>query len=244
MGHTDLVALVRQVLRHENAAQGAEQHLLVPGSAAWPTIEHWQDADCPASPAAAGKLIVSASDWTPPWSSDRPAIGPAEAATGRRPDFRVQGDPFLADVLGPTFTNYSSPGQRQAIRTVLAAQNSATVVVNLPTGTGKSAVAIAPALLQSAAGGVSVVVVPTTSLALDQERAVQAHLAESEPGRDHPARFAYFGGQARPERAEIRSAIRDGTQRIIFVSPESLLTSLAPSLYAAASGRPSTVLRY
>ena len=121
---------------------------------------------------------------------------------------QVPGDPFLADVLGPAFTSYSSPGQRQAIRTVLAAQDSATIVVNLPTGSGKSAVAIAPALLQSAAGGVSVVVVPTTSLALDQERAVREHLAGSEPGHDHPARFAYFGGQADPERA--RSALRSG----------------------------------
>lgn len=234
VGPRDLVALVRQVLRHETAVQGADQHLLVPSGAGWPTIEHWQDADCPALPAAAGKLIVSASDWNPPWSGDRPAIGPAEAALARRPDFRVPGDPFLADVLGSAFTNYSSPGQRQAIRTVLTARDSATIVVNLPTGTGKSAVAIAPALLQSATGGVSVIVVPTTSLALDQERAVQEHLASSEPGRDHPARFAYFGGQADPERTEIRAAIREGTQRLLFVSPESLLTSLAPSLYAAA----------
>jgi len=235
VGERDLAALVRQVLRHETLAQGADQHLLVPCSAGWPTIEHWQDADCSALPAEAGKLIVSASDWIPRWSPDRSAIAPAEAALARRPDLRVPGDPFLADVLGPAFASYSSPGQRQAIRTVLAAQDSATIVVNLPTGTGKSAVAIAPALLQSAAGGVSVVVVPTTSLALDQERAVREHLASSEPGRDHPARFAYFGGQADPERAEIRAAIREGTQRIIFVSPESLLTSLAPSLYAAAA---------
>jgi ATP-dependent DNA helicase RecQ len=234
VGERDLAALVRQVLRHETLAQGADQHLLVPCGAGWPTIEHWQDAGCSALPAEAGKLIVSASEWTPPWSPDRPAIAPAEAALARRPDLRVPGDPFLADVLGPAFTSYSSPGQRQAIRTVLAAQDSATIVVNLPTGTGKSAVAIAPALLQSAAGGVSVVVVPTTSLALDQERAVREHLASSEPGRDHPARFAYFGGQADPERAEIRAAIREGTQRLVFVSPESLLTSLAPSLYAAA----------
>ena len=234
VGPRDLVALLRQVLRHESSAQGADQHLLVPSGAGWPTIVHWQDADCSALPAEAEKLIVSASDWTPPWSTDWPAIAPAEAALGRRPDLQVPGDPFLADVLGPAFTSYSSPGQRQAIRTVLVAQDSATIVVNLPTGTGKSAVAIAPALLQSAAGGVSVVVVPTTSLALDQERAVKEHLASSEPGHDHPARFAYFGGQPDPERSEIRTAIRKGTQRLVFASPESLLTSLAPSLYAAA----------
>ena len=233
-GNENLVALVRQVLRYETAIQGVDQHLLVPATAGWPTIEHWRDADCSALPAAAGRFIVSASDWIPPWSGGRAAIVAAEAALARRPDLRVPGDPFLADVLGPGFAKYSSPGQRQAIRTVLAARDSATVFVNLPTGTGKSAVAIAPALLQSGSGGVSVVVVPTTSLALDQERAVRAHLASAEPDREQPARFAYFGGQAESERKEIRTAIRAGTQRLVFVSPESLLTSLAPSLYDAA----------
>jgi superfamily II DNA helicase RecQ len=234
VGERDLVALVRQVLRYETLAHGVDQHLLVPADARWPTIGHWQDADCTALPAAAGRLIVSASDWTPQWSGNRAPVAAAEAVLTRRPDMQVPGDPFLADVLGPAFTGYSSPGQRQAIRTVLAAQDSATIVVNLPTGSGKSAVAIAPALLQSAAGGVSVVVVPTTSLALDQERAVRVHLASAEPDSDHPARFAYFGGQAKSEREQIRAAIRAGTQRVLFVSPESLLTALAPSLYAAA----------
>jgi superfamily II DNA helicase RecQ len=234
VGDRDLAALVRQVLQHESLGRGVDQHLLVPAGAGWPTIEQWQEADCTPMPAAAGRLIVSAADWIPPWSGDRAAIVAAEAVVTRRPDLRVLGDPFLADVLEPAFTRYSSPGQRQAIRTVLAAQKSATVVVNLPTGSGKSAVAIAPALLQSSTGGVSVVVVPTTSLALDQERAVQVHLASSEARGDQPGRFAYFSGQAEPERKEIRSAIRAGTQRLLFVSPESLLTSLAPSLYDAA----------
>jgi len=234
VGERDLAALIRQVLRHETSAQGADQHLLVPTDSGWPTIEHWQEADCSALPAGVGRLIVSASDWIPPWSADRVVITAAEAPLDRRPDLKVPGDPFLADVLGPDFTGYSSTGQCQAIRTVLASQDSATIVVNLPTGSGKSAVALAPALLQSAAGGVSVVVVPTTSLALDQERAVRAHLASAEPDGDHPARFAYYGGQPEPERSGIRVAIRAGAQRVLFVSPESLLTSLAPSFYAAA----------
>src|SRR5690349_518024 len=62
VGERDLVALVRQVLRYETAIQGVDQHLLVPATAGWPTIEHWRDADCSALPAAAGRLIVSASD--------------------------------------------------------------------------------------------------------------------------------------------------------------------------------------
>jgi superfamily II DNA/RNA helicase len=145
-----------------------------------------------------------------------------------------QGDPFLADVLGAGFTRYSSAGQQQAVRTVLSAANTSTILINLPTGSGKSAVAIAPALLHSRGRGVSIIVVPTISLALDQERAVRAHLVNSDPDGPQPSRFAYFRGQLESERESIRSAIRDGSQRLLFVSPESLLTSLAPSLYAAA----------
>jgi superfamily II DNA helicase RecQ len=223
------------VLRHESAAQGVDQHLIVPSGGPWPSVSHWQDAHCFALPAGDGRLIVSATPWKPEWSDDVAVAVPAEAPTPRRPDLREPGDPFLADVLGPSFTNYSSAGQRQAIRTVLAAQSTATILVNLPTGSGKSAVAIAPALIHSGSGGVTVVVVPTTSLALDQERAVRAHLTNTDPDHTHPTRFAYFGGQSEGERAEIRSAIRDGTQRILFASPESLLSSLAPSLYAAAA---------
>jgi superfamily II DNA helicase RecQ len=140
----------------------------------------------------------------------------------------------LADVLGPDFTRYSSPGQRQAIRTVLCAADGATIVVNLPTGSGKSAVAIAPALLQSRSGGVTIVVVPTTSLALDQERAVRAHLVDAEPQVQHPVRFSYYGGMPEEERVAVRAGIRDGTQRIVFTSPESLNGSLAVSVSAAA----------
>ena len=242
VGPRDVVALIRQVLRHESSVQGVDQHLLVPTVDGWPAIEDWLDAHCSALLAGDEKLIVSATPWRPEWSADKAVAVGAEAALPRRPDdLREPADAFLADVLGPTFTRYTSAGQRQAIRTVLAAQSSATVLINLPTGSGKSAVAIAPALLHSASGGVTVVIVPTTSLALDQERAVSAHLKNAEPGGTHPARFAYFGGQLEGERAAIRSAIRDGTQRIVFVSPESLLTSLASSMYAAAR---SGLLRY
>ena len=55
---------------------------------------------------------------------------------------------------------------------------------------------------------------------------------------------AYYGdefGQEQERRQEIRDRIRDGTQRIVFTSPESLMNSLAPALYEAAQ---SEMLRY
>lgn len=240
VGPRDLVALIRQVLRHETRRRSTDQYLTVPAAEPWPTTQHWQDASCTAR-AAGDHLVVRAEPFHPTWAAGHDVFDAATEAHRRRADDRTAADPFLADVLGPAFTHYSSPGQRQAIRTVLCAADSATIVVNLPTGTGKSAVAIAPALLHSRRGGTTIVVVPTTSLALDQERAVREHLATSEPGVFHPYRFAYYGGMPDAERLAVRTAIRDGTQRILFTSPESLLKSLAPSINDAAR---SGLVRY
>jgi ATP-dependent DNA helicase RecQ len=232
VGPRDLVALVRHVLRFESEAHGSQQHLLVPASPPWPSPHDWRDASCTAM-TAGGHLAVAAAAWRPAWA-DGLAVGEAaEAATPRRSSFRADGDPFLPELLGASFNSYTSPGQKQAMRTVLSTQTSATVIVNLPTGSGKSAVAIAPALLHSRTSGTSVFVVPTTSLALDQERAAFAHLRSAEPDRPHPDRMAYYSGQDEAERAAIRARVRDGSQRLVFTSPESLLASLAPAVYAA-----------
>lgn len=235
VGPRDIAALVRQVLRLESEIQGVDQHLVLPNGNGWPSTNHWHEASCVTTPADNGGLVVSAARWSPNWGNSQQVGVAAESMKHRRPDLRVAGDPFLSDVMGPGFTTYTSAAQQQAIRTVLAASHSATILINLPTGSGKSAVAIAPALVNSGNQGVTAVVVPTTSLALDQERAVRAHLSAAEPNRAHPARFAYFSGQPEGERAELRAAIRAGTQRIVFTSPESLISSLAPSLYAAAN---------
>jgi ATP-dependent DNA helicase RecQ len=232
VGPRDIVALARHVLRYESEIHGVDQHLLVPVAAPWPTPEQWRDASCDAT-SAEDRLLVSARPWRPLWAAESVVGAAAEGAVLRRPELRVGADPFLAEVLGPRFTKYSCAAQMQATRTVLTAAPAATVIVNLPTGSGKSAVAIAPALLQSRTEGTSVFVVPTTSLALDQERAALAHLQAAEPNRVHPDRLAYYSGQSDGERKAIRSRIREGSQRLVFTSPESLLTSLAPSFYAA-----------
>ena len=232
VGSRDLVALVRHVLRYESEAHGGEQHLLVPASPPWPSPDDWRDASCSAT-AAGIHLAVAASAWRPAWAHDVAVGAAAEAANPRRPPLRADGDPFLPEVLGAGFNAYTAPGQKQATRTVLSTGSSATVIVNLPTGSGKSAVAMAPALLQSRTSGTSIFVVPTTSLALDQERAAFAHLRSAEPDRAHPDRLAYYSGQDEAERNAIRTRVRDGSQRLVFTSPESLLASLAPAVYAA-----------
>jgi superfamily II DNA/RNA helicase len=148
-------------------------------------------------------------------------------------------DPALEEDLGLEFKRYSCPGQRQAIRAVFFLKPGATLLINLPTGSGKSLVAWAPALM-APQGSLSLMVTPTVALALDQER----QLREKYPPRvaaSLPDRLAWHSGLSEADRTEIRRRLSDGTQRVLIASPESIVTSLARPLYdAAATGQ----LRY
>ena len=144
------------------------------------------------------------------------------------------GDPFWTAALGERFATYKSAGQRQAARTVMLAPPGSTSIVCLPTGQGKTEVALAPVLFASRFSGVSVLVVPTVVLALDHERRVQNLLAES-AGRPSPSgRYAYTGGTPDALKEQIREAVRAGTQRVVIASPEAVEQGLSSSLTAAA----------
>lgn len=105
---------------------------------------------------------------------------------------------------------YSNIGQREAIRAVLTAPDSSTLIINLPTGAGKSLCAQLPALLNSRNNnGVSVVVVPTTALAIDQERALKPFVHHA------TAYYSDDSVEGKERREGIRDRIRAGTQSLM-----------------------------
>ena len=223
----DVAALLRHVLRQEEERQGSHQWLRVPKGASWPGPEEWRAHGIQYRDEESTYLI-RAKRWTPEWLPYAEEHPPAREAFGRvkRRSFTpVPGDPFLTEAPFEG-TSYRCEGQREAVRNALLAPPGATFVVTLPTGAGKSLVAHIHALLQRT--GVTVVVVPTTALALDQERALRHKIS-------HP--LAYYGGsdeETRERNVRTRERIRNGTQRIIFTSPEGLLGSLVSAIYAAA----------
>lgn len=229
-GGGDIASLVRHVLRREDELQGGKSQTLlkVPRLHPWPDRDTWEQSGMDVLSQGSDYYLISALAWQPDWlpdSSSYPPDVPAFKEEVRRNYDSVPGDPFLNLVH---LDKYRSVGQREAIHAVLTAPERSTLTINLPTGSGKSLCAQLPALLQSRTNGVSVVVVPTTALAIDQERALK-------PLINHPT--AYYGNessQGQERRAAIRDRIRQGTQRILFTSPESLIDSLAPSLYEAA----------
>lgn len=244
VGSADLAALIRQALRvgtEPARTRTDDRKLLVPMASdgtPWPTIDQWRQHGVRAV-VVDGRLSLTATPWKPDWldTSAVPAgvdatVSEAPFAVGlRRHSEEVPGDLFLGHVFPGAkhpFDTYTSQAHRQAVRSVLLCQPGATVFAVLPTGAGKSTVALAPLLARSANTGVSVMIVPTVALALDQERRTRELLGE--PG----GHFAYTGSTSDDARKLIRMGIRAGTQKVVFVSPEAISRSLTPALFHAA----------
>lgn len=237
-GWRDVAALTRQVLL-EAQARGNTSGLEVPKHPLLPNGNQWEEMHCKTLPTARG-LRVTAIPWHPDTSGGR-ALAAAEEDlrqvhlgpdSAHRRDFeRCPADPFWTHALG--YAYYVSIGQRQAARAVALAPPGSTTIVCLPTGHGKTAVIQAPALLASGRNGVSVVVVPTIVLALDLERRTRELLGDR--GRQSPTgHYAYVSGLSEDVKAQMRDDVRTGRQRILFTSPEALVTSLKQSVRDAA----------
>ncbi|MEH2286875.1 protein DpdF [Nostoc sp.] len=231
---------MRHVLRREDEKQGGSSptYLQIPRKPPFVDSTIWEQASIIVLREDKEHYLISARPWQPEWldlADKYPPDTPLLDEKPRRNYQLVSGDPFLQLMK---FEKYSSIGQREAIRAVLTAPDNSTLIINLPTGAGKSLCAQLPALLNSRNNnGVSVVVVPTTALAIDQERALKSKSLV------HHA-TAYYSDdsvEGKERREGIRDRIRAGTQRIIFTSPESLMDSLASALYEAAH---RGILRY
>ena len=177
------------------------------------------------------KIDVKITKWNPNWLSthaDSSLIAPTLRRELRRPPETCSADPFLVS-LG--LKEYLSPALREAMRSVITAPAGATLLVNFPTGSGKSLLAHVPALLSQ--DGLSVVVVPTTALCIDQERALKGYDCQNRI--EHETAFYGSSEKQRAIQNGIRNRIKNGTQRIVFTSPEMVCGQLLPTLWHTAS---------
>ncbi|HCG8583604.1 TPA: ATP-dependent DNA helicase RecQ [Vibrio parahaemolyticus] len=146
---------------------------------------------------------------------------------------RLKIDPALAKRLGdPTFQYYKNRTQQQAVRTVLTCQEDATVVVGIPTGSGKTLVAHA-SILFSQPGQLSVVVMPTIGLAMEQAERFKKVLVLADNGQVVKD-YAWHSGLDKSDKRTIQSNIEAGTQKALFVSPEAVTKSLLRQLFGLA----------
>jgi Superfamily II DNA helicase len=178
--------------------------------------------------------LIEALPWSPSWlsASDVPVFEDAFSQPTVRKDWTTPIDPFLAEPSG--FTSYVSPGQREAVRSAFLMRPGDTLIVCLPTGSGKSFVAQAPVLVKGLEGGLTLCIVPTTALALDQARQMSERLAARARSGTGEFHLAWHAGLSAEEKISIKLAIRQGRQGVLFCSPEAVTGALLPALYDAA----------
>lgn len=232
--HGDLQPLVRHALLRESKAAGRASNLRVPSDNGWPNSQTWAEHGIDVLEAGPSAFLLTAQEWHPEWlgSGEGGVFSDAFSDKVVRHESLCAADPFVRDATG--FEMYSSPGQREAVRAAFLLPEGDTLLVNLPTGSGKSLVGQAPALVHKEAGHLTIFVVPTVALALDQERAMRALFRRQDPSRaEWP--LAWIGGLLQEHRTEIRQRLRNGTQRILITSPEALTTSLLSAVLEAAT---------
>lgn len=125
-------------------------------------------------------------------------------------------DPMIYNLTG--YSSFKSLDQKIAVYGALNTPNGYTTLISLSTGGGKSLVT---QLMAYQKEGLTIVVVPTVSLAIDQERVskgvIRRAFVEDEI-------FSYSSGI---DAGPILLAIKEKRARMLFISPEALLENPA-----------------
>ncbi|MDP3841296.1 MAG: protein DpdF [Oxalobacteraceae bacterium] len=230
----DLVPLIRQVLLRATGEEGTVPLLRVPVGAGWPSAVTWENAQFDVLGDSAGLRV------RPRWprlsflSAQSDLFDDVFKGIVSRPLTSVPADPLLREAMDlPTYTG---DGQREAVRALFHLPPGDTLIANLPTGSGKSLLAQLSPLIEPE-GSVTLAIVPTVALAIDQATRMRVLLQRRYPHRDFPP-LAFHGGLSPDDRTAVWRALRQGTQPILFTSPEYAVGSLREVLLdVAATGR-------
>lgn len=131
---------------------------------------------------------------------------------GNKKQYNLQTDPMIFRITG--FTQFKSLAQKLAIYGAINTQEGYTTLISLPTGGGKSLITQAVSYQRE---GLSVIIVPTVSLAIDQVRVARNTIKIGSPEEE----VFYYCSGIDPE--PILSAIRKRKARMLFISPEALI---------------------
>lgn len=115
-----------------------------------------------------------------------------------------------------TYQKYKSFEQKSAVYSAINLPLGSTLLISLPTGGGKSLIT---QMLTAVDDGLTLVVVPTVALAIDQYNAAIACLV----GETKKQIYCYRGDQSDIDYTRIIEALRKKSVKLLFTSPEAIL---------------------
>lgn len=234
VGRLDRRALIRDWLFLEKYARDVDDELTVPDDSHhdWPRQEEWEASGIDCQRLGHTFLLRAGPAWCPQWleqGNNTPFLASDRHLLCRQ-DTRVPMDHILRPVL--KFDHYQAPGQRDAVRQTLFAQSGSTLLVNLPTGTGKTLVAQVLTLMAPPQGALCLLIAPTTALVMELTRRFRQLL--SEVGGRAESVTAWYSALPAQDKSDTRQRIKNGEQRLIVTSPEAACSSLQFALFDAA----------
>lgn len=134
----------------------------------------------------------------------------------RKKEYNLITDSLIYSITG--FRHFKTMPQKLAVYGALNTPEGYTTLVSLPTGGGKSLIT---QMMAYQSGGLTIVVVPTVSLADDQLIAAKQIIKRSTVDQEI---FSYRSGVPI---APILTAIQNRTARLLFISPEALMNNQA-----------------
>lgn len=147
---------------------------------------------------------------------------------------RNQLESELGDGILHSMTNYkyyTSSFQKSIVKESMNLPEGHTMLACMQTGGGKSLVSQLPAYFETEGGlvggniegrGITIVVVPTVSLAVDQELASRKYFKNALNDNYKP--YAYYGSLKEEKKNLIIKGIENGTIPLVYTSPEAILS--------------------
>ena len=132
----------------------------------------------------------------------------------KKTNYNLSTDLFIQQLTG--YKEYKTESQKLAVHGALNTPSGYTSLISLPTGGGKSLITQSVAYQYD---GLTIVIVPTVSLAIDQERSAKKVIKSDH--KDQEIFFYSSGVDSTP----IINAIRNRTAKLLFVSPETLFVN-------------------
>jgi len=127
-------------------------------------------------------------------------------------NYNLYSSPYICQRLIDR-TEYKNASQQLAINAALSMEEGNTALICMPTGSGKSM--ITQSLAYQTSIGLTVVIVPTVSLAIDQALEATATVR----GNTDNEIFCYYGNL---DATRLMNSLRTHKARLLFISPEAL----------------------